>query len=374
MSDYYIEPMTWSFVARSSVGIVTIVDLKNYGNRLQNYAVHRLFDDRGIEPTTIELSQNPARSRMRDIYYRSAKDFKDAGIVRGRFHAFAQFAREMTPYVAMTPEAFEASRRDFDFFAVGSDQVWNPNDRRLGGSSTGIQCLASVERDKKISLAPSFGLSQLPEAWQARYAGWLADFERLSVREAEGASLIRDLTGKDATVLPDPTMAVDPADWRAIASHRTTPKSPYIVTLFLGGTTEERRQRIAQLTSSSQLELIDLSNPRGQIARQTGPREFISLVDNARLVMTDSFHASVFAFMLNTALSIFPRADGDAMSSRITTFAESFGLKDRVHKDEEKRLDPSVLAFDYAEGLDTLSGRRRTFLEYLDSEIGRVAS
>ena len=37
------------------VGIVTIFDLNNYGNRLQNYAVEQILKKCGVVPTTLVL-------------------------------------------------------------------------------------------------------------------------------------------------------------------------------------------------------------------------------------------------------------------------------------------------------------------------------
>ena len=39
------------------VGIVTIFDLNNYGNRLQNYAMEQIFLKKGVIPTSIVLKK-----------------------------------------------------------------------------------------------------------------------------------------------------------------------------------------------------------------------------------------------------------------------------------------------------------------------------
>ena len=51
-----------------------------------------------------------------------------------------------------------------------------------------------------------------------------------------------------------------------------------------------------------------------------GPLEFIHLVENAELVITDSFHAVVFSLIMQTPFVVFPRpvVGGNDMNSRIT--------------------------------------------------------
>ena len=50
------------------VGIITIIDYKNYGNRLQNYATQEVLKSLGFETITIVNSPNKRRSRVKLIY------------------------------------------------------------------------------------------------------------------------------------------------------------------------------------------------------------------------------------------------------------------------------------------------------------------
>ena len=108
------------------IGQLTLNVYDNYGNILQKYALHRTlkkFAD-SVEvlwrrstttflPDALELKPN-IEGKMRDIAFKCVwqnkiKDFNDKHI-RTRFSF---------PYL-------EDIADEYDFFVVGSDQVWNP--------------------------------------------------------------------------------------------------------------------------------------------------------------------------------------------------------------------------------------------------------
>ena len=111
-------------------------------------------------------------------------------------------------------------REKYDYFSVGSDQVWNPNY---------VDCyrwmfLQFTERDQRVALSPSIGMSSLSSPYARRQMSrGLRGFDRLSVRERDGAKLIKQLTGQDATVLVDPTLMVTADSWRSVANGKMVP-------------------------------------------------------------------------------------------------------------------------------------------------------
>ncbi len=61
----------------------------------------------------------------------------------------------------------------------------------------------------------------------------------------------------------------------------------------------------------------------------TSPEEFVYLVNNANLIVTDSFHACAFAIMFGKDFIVLRRLDesnDNAMMSRIESLFEYFGI------------------------------------------------
>ena len=113
---------------------------------------------------------------------------------------------------------------------TGSDQVWNPTypyspePYFLTFARFGI---------KRIAYAPSFGVSQLDAGVHDQYRAWLNGIYRLSVRERHGAAIIKELTGRQAEVVLDPTLLLTESDWRMMAKNPKT-REPYIFCYQLG--------------------------------------------------------------------------------------------------------------------------------------------
>ena len=63
------------------------------------------------------------------------------------------------------------------------------------------------------------------------------------------------------------------------------------------------------------------------------PKEFIQLICNADIVVTDSFHATVFSIIFQTKFIVFPRNENDKNNTRISTLLSVFGLNDHIISD-----------------------------------------
>src|SRR5690606_28828615 len=166
------------------------------------------------------------------------------------------------------PEGLSAK---YSYFITGSDQVWNPN--YIGDSS--IYFLAFAEKHKRIAFAPSFGVSEIEPEYVEKFKKWLSGMYRLSVREDDGSKIIKDLTGKDAPVLVDPTLLLTKEKWLSIAKEAANkPKGKYLLTYFLGEVSNDYKKQIENIVKKNGLEVINLGDIREKETYETGPSEF----------------------------------------------------------------------------------------------------
>ena len=88
----------------------------------------------------------------------------------------------------------------------------------------------TFSQKRRIAYAPSFGVPTIPEGMQAELKGYLDGFSHLSARETQGSAIIRDIAGKDAPVVLDPTLLLTADQWAAMADHPANyPKGGYIL-------------------------------------------------------------------------------------------------------------------------------------------------
>lgn len=364
----------WRNMKRRPVaGVVTMFDMQNFGNRLQNYAVHRMLERLGCDVKTVEVSQNRLRTVVRDLAYRlGIKDYRGG---RGRrFRRFFEFSKSFTPRLTVNPRKNLAKDSRFDFYFIGSDQVWNPNESRIGGKESGLPFLSGVETGRKATISPSFGLTEIPRPLQSRYAEWLNSFASLTVREDAGADIVERLTARRPTVLADPTIGIQADEWRSLASYSANPSHKYSVRLFLGDGDPDRSSIVSRVLDETFPVAIDLEKSTTEGSRDIGPKEFLGLIDGASVVVTDSFHCAIFAFLLDTRLIIVPRTGaGAAMSSRIDTLTRTFNLTDRVWDgNTEAHLRSLLEVHDYSRGESARINQRNAILEHLRNEVQRM--
>jgi len=339
------------------VGLVTIVDYKNYGNRLQNYAAQQVLRSIGCEVTTIvNKPANKADGKVNKKFVDKLKGKSFSDLVRivinrinrnkhekafnNKVQAFKSFSSrninesDFIIKVDLIPENLGES---FDYFIVGSDQVWNPIYRK--GSP--IDFLTFAPQNKRVAYAPSFGIAEIPDKYISQYTKWLSEFNHLSVREDAGADIIKNLTSREASVLVDPTVMLTKDEWLSIAKpHKLKPNTPFLLTYFLGEVPKEVKGLISKLSTKYKLEVVNLGSYE-QIERYAAdPSEFIDYVNSSNIFLTDSFHGAVFSIILEKQFIIFDRVTKvPSMNSRIDTLLTKFSLINRKWESVKQSQD-----------------------------------
>ena len=374
------------------VGILTINDYNNYGNRLQNYATQELLKAMGLDVKTvvnitkienkngqikevIHKIQRIKHMTLNEIFekintkiwnYTHVKEIKRCKIER--IKAFKEFTRkyiEETDYFISTNNIPNGLSEKFDYFITGSDQVWNPNFRH--GSS--IDFLTFAPKHKRIAYAPSFGISKIPPEYIDRYKTWLSEMYRLSVREEIGAKIIKELTGRDAVVLVDPTLMLTKEKWLSISKEaKNKPEGKYLLNYFLGSVSKETKRKIKSIATKNKLEIVNLADIRDKKTYTADPSEFIDYINSASVFLTDSFHGAVFSILLEVPFIVFNREGSiHSMNSRIDTLLSKFKLGSR--KANNITDNNQIFEIDYSHVPPILEAERKKAYEYLKEAL-----
>ena len=343
------------------IGIITINDNNNYGNRLQNYALQFFLENNNIKCSTIVYRTK--QKRIKEII-KIIINYKNQRNKEKRFKHFVSFNNNINiEYIKKTNELTYNNK---DYYIVGSDQVWNPLFDRL----TDYELLSCVNPKKRISYAASFGINELPEEVKDNAAKELKKFKAISVREDRGKEIVEELTGrKDVEVLVDPTMLLTSEEWDKVSKKPTMLKTDkYILNYFLGELSEERKNEIERIAKENNCEIINILDKNSPYY-ECGPSEFLYLEKNAFLICTDSFHSSVFAILYNRPFIIFDREQKNLvnMNSRLETLIKKFKLKDRKF---EGKITEKNLNHDYTEAYKILEEERKKSDKFLKKALG----
>lgn len=332
----------------SRVAIITLNGYFNYGNRLQNLALQLFLEKQGFNVETIRFERDKKTVKQKfksqlSVFKNNLLNRKDYQSHLTREKIFKEFSQL---YINETNEVFDINsdlsllNEQYDYFVIGSDQVWNPQMNRASGAFFAD----FAEKEKKISYAASFGVSEIEPMFQNNYANYLAELKDISVREKAGQDIVAQLTGRDSEVLVDPTMLVDANTWRKIAKKNNQMSEPYLLTYFLGGLPEQYKIEIEKYASQNNLKIINLGDISNKDTYETGPAEFLAYIDNCEVFCTDSFHGCVFSILLDKPFIAYKRVGGESMYSRIETLLETFGL---LSRENEKVNQDNLFETDY---------------------------
>ena len=352
------------------IGIVTIIDDNNYGNRLQNYAVQQFLIKRNLRPITLKNSHmlnnydtsklNYTIKKIKVFYKEVKKQLKNISNIR--YNKFKGFNKYITFNYRNIDLYDDKLKKRYDYFIVGSDQVWNPT----FGWLNDVSLLKFAEDNQKVSISASFGVSDVNDIERLKC---LESFKSISVRENAGLNIIKEQIGRnDAEVLLDPTMLINVDEWKKVEKKPEILKcDKYILNYFLGELSQERKKEIDRIAKENNCEVINILDKNSPFY-QTGPSEFLYLEKNAFLICTDSFHSCVFAILYNRPFVVFNREDKvQSMNSRLETLLSKFNLEERYLR--KNIINNTLLEHDYENAYKILEIERQKANDFLERAI-----
>lgn len=368
------------------VDILTLPGYFNYGNRLQNYALQEVIKNFSEEVETLILPKASVQSsgtfnKIKKVFsYPLSKTAKVAtsiinnkirtikykDILDQRENRFKQFSQKyINEKHVNNSDELKQIAKDADYFVVGSDQVWNPNYIK---HQELYYFLQFVEEEKRIAYAPSFGISEIPDDVKPQYKEWLSSIPYISVREKEGAKIIKELTGRDVPVLVDPTLLLTKDEWLKISKvHAYKPSSKYLISYFWGKIPTERKTLIKQIAKKYNLEIVSIADLKDKKTYIADPSEFIDYINSASLVLTDSYHGTIFSILMETPFFVFERIGGHSMYSRIETLLELTEFFGREEKDID--LNKDILNIDFSHVKGILEKERKKSFDFLSEAM-----
>jgi len=310
------------------VAIITLQSVANYGTQLQAYATQEKLKEYFEDVSFINYK------RPDTFGIKLMKTFTKGNILKAPvilptliywkfiFGKFQKKYLNINKKLYVYPEDFENFKDEADIYFSGSDQVWNT------GWNNGIIAplyLSFVPNDKpKYAYASSFGKKLLSSEEIPEIKKYLKQFSKISVREKSGLKILEEqLEIDDAIQIIDPTLALSADFWRNIAPPAKI-KEDYILVYNLNRSKEfdEYAKKLAEKTG---YKVYRFCTRFDQILRYGKslviPKvlEFITLIDHAKIVLTDSFHATAFSINMNTEpICIYP----NNYSSRLSDFLE----------------------------------------------------
>lgn len=311
----------------------------NYGSSLQTYALQQTIQNLGLQNEIINFRTDKQKevyavfTKRKGIKY-LFKNLTHILYYRHLKQKHKKFEKFIKEDIVTTKEFSDSTQlysecKGYDYYIAGSDQIWNPRPADFDWS----YFLGFAQDGVKFSYAASFGPFAKPDQdTYSKIKTLLSDFKNVSVRESASQLFISELFGDKAEVVCDPTLLLDAKSWREFSKDGIRLNKDYILfyTLFA----DRQMLKMAKILSKRLKLPIVVTNFTNQYdvingfikKYDCGPKDFLALIDNAKFVLTSSFHGTVFSIIFQKPFfSIRGMKD-----ERISTLLKNFGLENRA--------------------------------------------
>ncbi|MCL2348353.1 MAG: polysaccharide pyruvyl transferase family protein [Planctomycetaceae bacterium] len=352
----------------SKVCTVTFHTSYNYGAVLQTCALRKKVEELGYACDVLDYVppfREPFFFERAKLFHRRSHPFlsvcyyilnsvilkKKRALRFQRFRDFMEKEYHLSAGKYKNCEDLRTGTNEYDTFICGSDQIWNTGNYQ---ADDGFFLNFVPDGKKKIAYAPSFGVNDLEEKSVDFVKKSLVSFHALSTRESQGKKIISKYLERDSEVVLDPTFLISREKWMELASPYPINR-PYILCYFIHYSPQLIRLANAiKKKTGYPIYCIDRNGEtffRSEVNSiyDAGPREFLTLIDNAAIVLTSSFHGTAFSINFNKPFVTQLRSSKDekkSVNSRVLDLFARLNISNRVFHDQ--LMDQTdVLTMDY---------------------------
>lgn len=367
---------------KKKIGIMSCniyCNFTNYGSALQTYALQKVI--KSIDPAVIEpvvMDYCPDTMRNKDILnpFKHMWDQDETArrmceltlpairINNDKFNDF--YRKNYNLSKKYTSENFSptVSEENIIGFVVGSDTVFCLEEFNL---DNGYFANYPEMRGHSVTYAASFGDSHFTPESLNRLRPLLNNFKALGIREDQMIPYLRSQVTVPVERTIDPTLLLKADDYSDIVFEPTY-KKPYVL-MYARRYSPAMEQYTRKIAADNGWDIVEISlratnSEFGHIIRyDAGVEEFLGLVKNAEMVVTNSFHGMIFAVQFYRPFIGFSR---DQCDTKINELLDLFGIKDCLMV---TGMEPEPKEIDYEEVHRRIAVARNSSLSFLKKEI-----
>jgi hypothetical protein len=207
-------------------------------------------------------------------------------------------------------------------YICGSDQIWNSF---FENGKDPAFYLDFVPDDKlKISYAASFAIDSIANDLQPFVKEKVNRLQHISVRETSAKKMVEALGIENVTQVLDPVFLIDSNEWEKRFVTAITEKYVFIYDFDSNPFIEKIAKELALKNNIK----IFTVNKNIKYADKNfyleGPETFLSLMNAAQFVITNSFHSVAFSLIFNKQFIVVNR--NDAINTRMRDLLQLVGL------------------------------------------------
>lgn len=334
------------------IAIVTVFHNNfNYGAVLQAYALQKWLKQEGYESDILLIDRDTSASYKKRITSSSRKiDYTCWQKIKNQLTSAILFLRKRKinafsrTYISMSDHIYSdadigETNQLYDVFIAGSDMIWHFS---VGYDAFFLNFVS--DGHLKIAYAASIGVDQLDEAYMQYMTPLLERFDFISVREQASVRLLSGRVRQKVHCVLDPVFLLPSEHWVNMCKRGSKSKD-YILVYLLG--LSMQTHRLAQaLSENLGIKPVVIAFGRiilnravllikGKKIVAVSPIEFLTLIKNAKYVITDSFHGTAFSIIFHKSFCTVPRKERNEqphISLRLYDILGRLGLENHIQQ------------------------------------------
>lgn len=327
-----------------NIDFITLHRAENYGSVLQALALQQKLISLGHNVRILDY--HPERytnaGKLRRLKKQSSRFKNPLLLLLAKILIYPSYMRKNRVFSAFLKKYLKLSDFSFfnnedaqrkiddwaDAFCTGSDQVWNSHWNECVEPTLFLEF--APKGKKFFSYASSIGLSHLPEEEVDVTRRYLKKYNAISVREDSGVDIVKKLGYNNVVQCLDPTLLLSKDEWSEFVDNKYGDKN-YILTYNLHHDPEIDKCAKA-LSKKYNVPVWNISYNWHDVVRKghlcwcPSVEDFLGLIKNARFVIADSFHATVFSIIFEKQ---FVTITPEIASSRISSILNLLGIGER---------------------------------------------
>ena len=323
------------------IGLVTYHRSPSYGACLQTLATVRFLEDRNYDAEVVDYNKDTEYKKINSLCFKEGNRISGyaTSFIKNVFFGKRRALRGAFGKLdALYPLSKQYDSREsladasYDVLIVGSDQVWNGE---ITNGLDEVYLLQFGKAEKRISIASSMGSYRLTDRDKEVFKRALATFSSVSVREDFAKEQLEPLTDKPVKILMDPTFLLTKEQWMKALVQKSgyaDVKEKYILSFFIHPD-PDCKERIRKYSDAMKLPVwsVQMTTPNrfGADKRILGAdvADFLALLANAALVITDSFHGVALSLNLQKDFVAFTNS---ANPVRVKQLLETLDIAERL--------------------------------------------
>jgi len=288
---------------------------------------------------------------------------------RKKFDIFTRERLSITTKKYRSIEELKADTPIADIYFAGSDQIWNTESPN--GKDPSFLLDFVPEGAIKASYAASFSVSEIAKEYIDFVKNRLVTFDFISVREKTGINILESLGIEHGTVVTDPVFLLKKSQWKGLLNYKPKEKYIFIYDQENNKAIKEAALKLARLFNLKiyAIESLYPMSYADKKIKDAGPEEFIGLIEQCEICLTNSFHCIAFSLIFNKKFYLFKRTH-QKVNSRMLDLLDDLGLNYRIGNENQDELGMDEINYQIVN--DIIEKKRQKSTNYINSVIEKA--